>query len=281
MKLNFSKYHGCGNDFICTDLRNANYADIVPLAIQLCRRGYSIGADGFIVVMDSSVADYKMLIINADGTIPEMCGNGLRCFVSFLIHQGITGKKKLNIETDAGIIPATIISDKGPLMMVNVDLGTAAYGLTLPKHDFNFDLSNTADYAINVADQMLQFVPVSVGNPHAVFFVPDVDAVDLDVLGPLIEHHSFFPNRVNVEFIDVQSPTLIKMRVWERGVGETNACGTGACASVVAAVMTKHCDQNVVVDLKGGRLEISFDSESLSIQMLGPSEFVFSSQINV
>ncbi len=276
MDLSFNKYHGCGNDFICVDFRGKD-ADFVSLAKQLCRRNFSIGADGLIVLLDSTVAQYQMLVVNADGSIPEMCGNGLRCFVAYVSDLGLARSAVLTIETGAGVLEASIQSNSSSSMMVLVDMGHAYFNDRLPSNDFL--LSNVPGHVISIGSQSFQFTPVSMGNPHCVIFVSDVDAIDLQSVGPLIETHPYFPNRVNVEFVQVIANDHLKMRVWERGVGETNACGTGACASVVAGVLSKKCDANARVDLLGGSLDISFSSETCHVEMIGPATFVFSSKI--
>ena len=278
MDLSFSKYHGCGNDFICVDFRGQT-ANFVTLSKRLCQRHFSIGADGLIVLLESHVADVRMLVVNADGSIPEMCGNGLRCFIAYIADLGLVGQPQISVETDAGVLRANIVSDSDDTMDVSVAMGRAYYDEILPSKDFN--LSFAPNQTLNVHQHSFQFTPISMGNPHCVIFVTDVDAVDLHVVGPEIERHLAFPNRVNVEFVQVISNDHLKMRVWERGVGETNACGTGACASVVAGYLTRQCDSNARVDLLGGPLEISFCSETSEVQMQGPATFVFSSKITI
>jgi len=278
MDVSFNKYHGCGNDFICVDFRNET-ADFISLAKQLCRRHFSIGADGLIVLLDSAVAQYQMLVVNADGSIPEMCGNGLRCFVAYLSDLGLVQSSVLTIETGAGVLEAVIQSNSGLVKNILVDMGHAYFNDRLPPNDFV--LTNMTDNVISIGAQNFHFTPVSMGNPHCVIFVSDVDAIDLQSVGPLIETHPCFPNRVNVEFVQVIARDHLKMRVWERGVGETHACGTGACASVVAGVLSKKCDANARVDLLGGSLDISFSLETFHVKMSGPATFVFSSKITI
>jgi diaminopimelate epimerase len=278
MDVSFNKYHGCGNDFICVDFRGKD-ADFVSLAKQLCRRHFSIGADGLIVLLDSAVAHYRMVVVNADGSIPEMCGNGLRCFVAYVSDLGLAQSSMLTIETGAGVLKAVIQSNSCSSMMVLVDMGLAYYHDRLPSNDFA--LANAPGHVISIGSQSFEFTPVSMGNPHCVIFVSDVDAIDLQSVGPMIETHPCFPNRVNVEFVQVVANNHLKMRVWERGVGETNACGTGACASVVAGVLSKKCDTNARVDVLGGSLGISFCLETFQVEMTGPATFVFSSKITI
>ena len=280
MELNFSKYHGCGNDFICMDLRGSQ-CDYVALSQSLCQRGHNIGADGLLVLLESSVADCRMLVVNSDGSVPEMCGNGFRCFVAYITHQGFFEKKSLTIETDAGVLDASIISDDGALMQVSVNMGRALYGDALPLNDFQLADPSQLDIELNVKDQLFVATPVSMGNPHCVIVVPSVDAVDVLGIGPNIETHPFFPNRVNVEFVELVSSSHYKMRVWERGVGETNACGTGACAAVVAGLLAHNGVEVVTVSLRGGELLISVDPQSYYVHMQGPAQFVFSSRISI
>ncbi len=280
MELNFSKYHGCGNDFICIDLRNIDI-DPIPFAQNVCRRHFSVGADGVVALFESKTADYRMLIINADGSIPEMCGNGLRCFMAFLKDSNLITSDSILVETDAGVLPTTIVSSSDDQMIVKVQMGSVGFGHTLPNRDFNFDSSAVNNIVLDTEQGEFQFTPVSMGNPHAVIFVSNIDEFDVSGVGPVIESHPWFPNKVNVEFVEVISPTQFKMRVWERGVGETNACGTGACASVVAGVLSGRGLHHVQVSLKGGALDIHYLENSSDVEMLGPVEFVFSSRIKV
>ena len=280
MHLNFSKYHGCGNDFICTDFRTKSY-DLIFLAKTLCRRHFSIGADGLIALYNSDQADFKMVIANADGSIPEMCGNGLRCFVHFLSDLNLLINDRISIETDAGILTVTVINHQNNLLETKVEIGKAKFLESLPSDDFNFNFKETLYHDINVDGTQLRFIPISMGNPHAVVFVDHLDSINISKLGRSLEKSDLFPNNVNVEFVEVRSESLIKMSVWERGVGETNACGTGACASAVAAYLTNQCKSSVTVQLAGGDLVIDFDSVSHNVIMQGPSEFVYNSNIQV
>ena len=280
MRMKFSKYHGCGNDFICVDFRNNNF-DFVDLAKKICKRHFSVGADGLVILLDSDVADYKMKIINADGSVPEMCGNGLRCFIHYINDLGVLTKNNCLVETDAGLLNCEILTSENDQLLIKLDIGKAHYFDQLPKKDFNLNSFDMIDHSIELGNETYHFVPISMGNPHAVIFVSDVDNLPIHTLGPLVENHDFFPNRVNVEFVQVLSNNLLKMRVWERGVGETNACGTGACASVVAATLKGYADTNVNVELLGGNLQIEFNSSANDVLLIGPSQFVFSSELNI
>tara|TARA_A100001011_G_C14091329_1_gene748721 strand:- start:101 stop:946 length:846 start_codon:yes stop_codon:yes gene_type:complete len=280
MQLKFSKYHGCGNDFICIDCRDIQL-DITAVAPQISNRHFSIGADGVLGVFDSDIADYKMVIVNSDGSIPEMCGNGLRCFVHYLLDLGESIEKTLSIETGAGVLHASVIDYANNQLISSISMGRPAYLEQLPSKDFAFDYAHSLTHAIDFGMGEFEFIPISMGNPHAVFFVDNLHDINVHELGPMIESHPYFPNRVNVEFVQVVSNQRFKFRVWERGAGETNACGTGACASVVAGVLSKRSDGDVLVELLGGELRISFHLEDQQIIMEGPSAFVFSSELNL
>ena len=275
MRIKFSKYHGCGNDFICLDLRQSN-GNPISMAKTLCQRGFSVGADGLVGVALSQTADFKMVIINADGSVPEMCGNGLRCFAAYLLELGLIKHTTTTVETGAGILTFDIVDQSNHVVQVRVGMGEVSIYDQLPSQDFLLpELGNT----LNVNGQSYDFFPVSVGNPHVVIFVDDVDSFPVTYVGPLIECHSFFPQRTNVEFIQVVSQSQLKMRVWERGVGETNACGTGACAAVVAAYEQKYAAKNALVELRGGDLKINYDDGTRQVLKEGPATFVFSSEI--
>ena len=280
MTINFSKYHGCGNDFICIDCRNESYS-LEELAPKLCNRGFSIGADGIVGLYNSNNADFKMVIVNSDGSTPEMCGNGLRCLIAFAIDNDITKKTTLTIETAAGILSARIINTSNNISTINIDMGEANTKQNLPEKDFDIENTNSINISIELNDRPYIFTPVSMGNPHAVIFVENLSSLPVDIIGPISENHPFFPNRVNTEFVEVINESELHMRVWERGVGETNACGTGACASVVAATLTKQCNGKATVKLNGGTLDIEFDQETNQVKMEGPAEFLFKSEITI
>jgi diaminopimelate epimerase len=277
MIIKFSKYHGCGNDFICIDARSLEI-DLVECAKKWCVRGFSVGADGLLALESSATADFKMTVVNADGSIPEMCGNGLRCFVAYLVHQQFLQSSQCNIETDAGILHVDINESDAQIVNMSVQMGSAKVGSNLPTSDFNFETSALTQ-SITVDSVDYGVVPVSMGNPHAVIFVDDVDSFPVESVGPLIEGHECFPNRVNVEFIQLNDDGTIRMRVWERGVGETNACGTGACAVVVAATQNQLVSKATKVILNGGQLLIDYDSQSHDVIMTGPAELVYESAL--
>lgn len=278
MTLKFTKYHGLGNDFILVD----NLASSEPLispdeAVKLCDRHFGIGADGVIFVLSGeNGTDYSMRIFNSDGSEPEMCGNGIRCFAQFITElEGIERVgKTYNIDTLAGLICPTIKGNG----MVKVDMGEPQL---LAQH-IPTTLAGKDEKVINqllkVNDSDYFVSGVSMGNPHCLVFVDDIDSINLSQIGPLFEHHSCFPQRTNTEFIQVISPNYVKMKVWERGAGITLACGTGACATVVAGVLNNKCDRTTTVELPGGCLEIEWSEKDNHVYMTGPATKVFSGE---
>lgn len=274
MKFSFTKMHGNGNDFIVIDNRDNLAINWEKDPEFLCDRRFGIGCDQLILVEESESEDIKMRIFNADGSEVEMCGNGIRCFAKYVYERGIITKREMRVETLAGtIIP--VFQESG---VVKVDMGNAILnGLEIPT---TINKKPVLAETITIDGNDLQFTAVSMGNPHAVFFVASVDDVPLEKWGPLIENHVFFPKRINVEFIEVVSRSEVKMRVWERGASETLACGTGACASAVAAVLNGHTDRDVFVRLKGGDLEITY-LEDGRVFMTGGATEVFDGEIEL
>lgn len=276
----FTKVHGLGNDFI---LINAGTGEGFPddyssLAIEMCDRKFGIGADGLVLLLDSCVADVRMRIINSDGSEPEMCGNAIRCVAKYLYEHNVVRKDEIKVETLAGIIIPQIIHKHGKVEMVRVDMG-------LPRLERQeIPMAGPAGQVIGedfeVNGQRFAVTAVSMGNPHCVIFVPDVSAVPLAEIGPLIETHPAFPRKTNVEFVQVVSPTEVRMVVWERGAGPTMACGTGACAVAVAGVLNGLTEKSVTVHLPGGPLHIEW-AESGKIYMTGPAVEVFSGEYTV
>jgi diaminopimelate epimerase len=263
--MKFVKMHGAGNDFIIIDGRTEKLDGInfSELAIKLCDRNFGIGADGILLVLPSEKADMKMRVINSDGSEAEMCGNGIRCFTKYLYETTEKKKEILSVETLAGIILPSIIEYKGKTALVEVDMGT-------PK-----DIKQAT---VEVKSGKFAATLVSMGNPHCVIFVDDLNDIKLDVTGPEIETNKMFPKKTNVEFVQVISDGEIKVKVWERGAGETLACGTGACASVVAAVKVKGMQRDLMVQLPGGELDIEWQADD-HIVMRGPAESVFEGKL--
>lgn len=278
MRIEFTKYHGLGNDFILIDNRTETEPIIsADQAVKLCDRHFGIGADGVIFALPPQQgSDYTMRIFNSDGSEPEMCGNGIRCLAQFLADlEGTNAKTQYRIHTLAGVITPKLEGGG----KVKVDMGmpqllAAQIPTTLAEAD-----QKVINAPLEVAGQTWEVTCVSMGNPHCITFVEDVAAIPLEAIGPQFEHHSVFPKRTNTEFIQVVRPDYLKMRVWERGAGITLACGTGACASVVAAVLTGKSDRKATVELPGGCLEIEWSEHDQRVYMTGPAERVFTGQI--
>ncbi|MBE7381128.1 MAG: diaminopimelate epimerase [Leptolyngbya sp. SIO1E4] len=279
MAIAFSKYHGLGNDFVLVDNRHQSELLLTPeQAVKWCDRNFGIGADGVIFALPgSNGADYTMRILNSDGSEPEMCGNGIRCLAKFIADLETTDgvlaapPKTYTIHTLAGAITPTLQTDH----QVTVDMGTPF----LLAGEIPTTLTEANQKVIRqplvVADTNWLVTCVSMGNPHCITFVKDVSAIDLAQLGPQFEHHPAFPQRINTEFIEVVDRGYLKMRVWERGAGATLACGTGACAVLVAGVLTEQCDRTATIELPGGPLKIEWSATDNRVYMTGPAEKVF------
>ncbi|MBW4618703.1 MAG: diaminopimelate epimerase [Cyanosarcina radialis HA8281-LM2] len=279
MKIEFTKYHGLGNDFISIDNRSSSEPCITPQqAIWLCDRHFGIGADGVIfVLLGQNDNDYTMRIFNSDGSEPEMCGNGIRCLAQFVAElEGDKAKTEYRIHTLAG----TIIPKLQPNGRVTVDMGMPRLTAAEIPTTLTAGEEKAIDLPITVADATWQVTCVSMGNPHCITFVKDVAVIPLETLGPQFENHPSFPLRTNTEFIEVVRSNYLKMRVWERGAGATLACGTGACAAVVAGVLTGKCDRVCTVELPGGCLEIEWSPTDGRVYMTGPAERVFAGSIS-
>lgn len=277
MAITFTKYHGLGNDFILIDNRHQPGPYITPdQAVQWCDRHFGIGADGVIFALaGQDGTDYTMRIFNSDGSEPEMCGNGIRCMAQFVadLERAATGTARTSyrIHTLAGVITPRIEPDG----LVTVDMGlprllAAEIPTTLAAPD-----AKVIDYPLLVAGQPWQVTCVSMGNPHCITFVDQVAAIPLETIGPQFEHHPAFPKRINTEFIEVVQSSYLKMRVWERGAGITLACGTGACAALVAGVLNGKCDRRATLELPGGCLEIEWSETDQHLYMTGPATKVF------
>lgn len=277
-KLEFTKMQGAGNDFIVLDLRRRKFtpAAMKSLMKKLSDRKFGIGFDQALILKTSKKSDFTMEIYNFDGSKVEMCGNGIRCFANYIWSRGLSKKKVLEIETMAGIIRP---EKAGKL--VKVDMGEPILEAkkipTTVKND-----TTLLDYPIKLKDGSTHLVTtVSMGNPHAVVFVKDVDNFDVHGVGVQIENHKLFPKRINVEFIEVKSKSRLKMRVWERGTGETLACGTGACAAQVASFLHGKTNRTATLELLGGNLNIEWNKLNNRVYMTGPAEEVFTGTVNI
>ncbi|GAB4487021.1 MAG: diaminopimelate epimerase [Thermodesulfovibrionales bacterium] len=272
MKISFTKMQGLGNDFVVLDNRDGSLKGFSGLSKRLCDRRFGIGADQVLVIENSDKADFRMLIYNADGSEVEMCGNGIRCFAKYLWDRGISDRQVLAIDTIAGIIRPEKAGD-----MVSVDMGEPVLdGRKIP-----VDLDGPVkDYPLAVGGRTFEITCISMGNPHAVIVIEDLERFEVSFYGPLIERHPLFPNRTNVEFIQPVDRTHLRMRVWERGAGETMACGTGASAAAVAANLKGIADRKVHMLLAGGELIIDW-RENGRVFMTGPAVEVFEGTISL
>ncbi|WP_020585712.1 diaminopimelate epimerase [Desulfobacter curvatus] len=283
MRIDFWKMHGIGNDFIMLDDRDkaiADHIDYSDLAVQLCHRRFGIGADGIILARHSDTHDIRFVIINSDGSEPEMCGNGMRCFAKYLYENNILVKDEMNVQTLAGtVVPRIEKKQNGQVVSVCVDMGKPK--LVPDQIPFVHGGDMALEVPIETEQGITSVSCVSMGNPHAVIFVDDLSLVDIETIGPVVETHPRFPEKTNVEFIEVISDSQIKMRVWERGAGVTLACGTGACGAVTAAHLTGRVGRQVRVHLDGGDLDISWDESSGHIFKTGPAQTVFNGTVDI
>lgn len=276
--MNFVKMQGTGNDFVL--VRPQEEQDWPTLARVMCDRHYGIGADGLILVLPSAVADFRMRIFNPDGSEAEMCGNGIRCFARYVVEHRLAnaGQSQLAIETLAGVRQIDLIAKDDRVEAVRVGMGRPrlrAEDIPMAVDSDHIDITPIIDYPIVVEGRELPITAVSMGNPHAVHFTEEpVGEFPLEELGPRVEHHAAFPQRVNFEVARVLDKDTIEVRVWERGAGVTLACGTGACAVAVAARLRGHTGDNVDITLPGGRLRIAWDGGG-EVYLTGPAEFVF------
>lgn len=279
--MKFVKMHGLGNDFMVVDCLDAAPPEesLGDLARRLCDRHFGVGADGILLALPSQEADFRMRLINADGSEAEHCGNGIRCIAKYLFDHGRTRETRITVETVGRCNVLELNVREGKAETVRVDMGEprferAALPMTGP------ETAEAIEEPLEVGGRTLRFTCVSMGNPHAVTFVEDVEQFPFRELGPLVERHPVFPRRTNTEFIQVLAPDELKMRVWERGAGETLACGTGACASLVAAARTGRSGRRAVVHLAGGDLLIEWNEDN-HVYMTGPAVEVFRAAVTV
>lgn len=273
--IKFTKMEGLGNDYVYINCTNGHeIANISYLAKIISDRHFGVGSDGLILICDSEIADFKMRVFNNDGSEAEMCGNGIRCVGKFVYEKGLTNKEELEIETLAGIKKLKLNSKAGKIETVQVDMGEPILEAQMIQV-----LAEKGEVLLNVEGKEMLFTCVSMGNPHAITFIKNIKNFEIEKYGPAIEMDSHFPKKTNVEFIEVIEKDKIKMRVWERGSGETLACGTGACASVVASVKNGYTNRKVEVKLLGGNLEIEWRKEDNHVYMTGPAKTVFEGEI--
>lgn len=273
--MKFEKWQGCGNDFVMTDCRQAELEDAERLAVRVCDRHYGIGADGLIMILPSARADFRMRIINADGSEAEMCGNGIRCFARMIYDNGFTEKTEFTVETGAGILVPRIVVRDGRVQSVRVDMGEPVLKPELVPVLLEGD--RAVNVPIEVQGREYRMTCVSMGNPHCVVFFDRPEELAIDELGPYFEKHALFPKKTNTEFVYVKDRGHVRMRVWERGAAVTLACGTGSCATLVAGVLNGLTDRTAEIELDGGRLTVEWGSDN-HLYMTGPAEFVYAGE---
>lgn len=277
--MKFSKMHGIGNDYIYVNCFEEKVSEPEKISVVLSDRHKGIGSDGLVLIMPSEIADFRMRIFNADGSEAMMCGNATRCIGKYVYDMGLTDKTEVTLETNSGIKYLKLFLSDGKVDMVTVDMGKAI--LVSRDIPVDSDLESFVSQPLEVGGKEYKVTCVSMGNPHAVIFTEGIDALELEKIGPLFENHKLFPNRINTEFVEVIDSHTLKMRVWERGSGETFACGTGTCATVVAAVLNGICpkDEEVLVHLRGGDLRIIWKNDG-TVLMTGPAEYVFEGNVS-
>lgn len=278
--MRFTKMHGIGNDYLYVNGFEEKVGNPAQLSRRMSDRHFGVGADGLILILPSEKADVRMRMFNADGSEAEMCGNGVRCVAKYAFDHGISNANPMRVETGAGVLTLALQTVGGKVEQVTVDMGEPIVLLpqipvdrervTRSKGEGEFDLA--------VGREVFQATFVSMGNPHAVIFTPDVGEVDVSRLGPLIERHPAFPRRINVHWVQAHSPSQVTMRTWERGSGITMACGTGACAVCVAGLLTGRTNRKLLAHLPGGDLQLEWRESDNHVYMTGPATEVFSGQ---
>ncbi|WP_195560269.1 diaminopimelate epimerase [Anaeromassilibacillus sp. D41t1_190614_C2] len=278
--MKFTKMHGTGNDYIYVNGFEEKLENPSEAAVKLSDRRFGIGSDGLILILPSDVADCRMEMFNADGSIGKMCGNGIRCVAKYVYDRGLVKKDVLRVETRSGVKTLQLRVEDGKVASVRVNMGQPE--LDPEKIPVLFSKDRMVDEEVYTpSGNVWRVTCVSMGNPHAVIFVDDVEGLDLPAIGPEMEKHAMFPERANIEFAQVTGPHEVQMRVWERGSGETLACGTGACACAVASVLTGKADRDVTVHLRGGDLHVFWDPDTDDVYMEGPAAFVFDGTVEI
>ncbi len=271
--IRFTKMHGIGNDYIYINCMESTPDRLPELAIEMSDRHFGVGGDGIVLICPSEVADFKMRMFNNDGSEARMCGNASRCIARYVHDHGLTDRKRISLETLSGIKVLSLnMSGDGEVESVTVDMGEPEFRPELiPVHT---ESGRMVEEVVKTSQGEIKVTAVSIGNPHGVIFVDRIEDVDFDVLGPELESHAIWPDRANIEFLEVISRSEARMRVWERGTGETLACGTGACASAVAAALTGRCDRKVTIHLRGGDLAVEWGEDG-HVMMTGGATEVF------
>lgn len=275
--MKFTKMQGCGNDYVYVSCFDEKIDDRPEFARQVANRNFGVGSDGLICICPSDIADFKMDMYNADGSPSPMCGNGIRCVAKYVYDRGMTSKTGLTIESGGEVKRLSLNVEEGKVKTVRVDMGEPELRpqyIPIAEHGKNF-----INRSVIVVDEEFFVTALSVGNPHAVVFVDDVDSFDVAAIGPKFENHPLFPEKCNAEFVQVVDDHTLKMRVWERGSGETMACGTGATAALIAAALCGHTGNCATLRLRGGDLLIEWDRNTNHVFMTGPAVTVFDGEL--
>lgn len=277
--MKFTKMQGLGNDYVYVNCFEEKIENPSEVAIKVSNRNFGIGSDGLIMINPSEVADFEMEMYNADGSRGEMCGNGIRCVGKYVYDYGLTDKTSISVETLGGIKYLDFIVEDGSVKLVKVDMGSP---ILVPDE---IPIVAEGDCVVNapiiVDDQEYRMTGVSMGNPHAVVYIDDVQGLEIEQIGPKFENHERFPKRINTEFARVIDRNTVEMRVWERGSGETLACGTGACAVAVSSILNGLTEDKVTVKLLGGDLQVEWDREENKVYMIGPAAISFEGEIKL
>lgn len=277
--MKFTKMHGCGNDYVYVNCFEETVKNPSETAKQVSDRHFGIGSDGLILICPSDKADFRMAMYNMDGSEGKMCGNGVRCIAKYVYDHHLTDKTRISLETLGGIKYLDLNIKDGKVDTVTVNMGAPI--LTPSKIPVSISKDRVINEPVEIDGNVWHITCVSMGNPHAVVFVDDTASLKLEHIGPLFEKHPLFPEQVNTEFVHVIDRRAVDMRVWERGSGETLACGTGACATVMACILNDKTDKEVLVHLLGGDLLIRYDAENNTVFMTGPATEVFSGEIEL
>ena len=278
--MKFEKMHAAGNDYIYVNLFEENVEHPEELSRRLSDRHFGVGSDGLILIGPSEEGDFSMRMFNADGSEGEMCGNAARCVGKYLYERGLTNKREIVLSTASGIkqLSLTVNPVTNLVERIRVNMGGAILSANESIH-FQTTLPEMINYPVEIEGKEVEITFVSMGNPHAVIFMEDIDSLEIEKIGPKIEYHPLFPERTNTEFIEIIDREQLKMRVWERGSGETLACGSGACAAVVAAALTDRAAPRVTLQLKGGVLEVEWDRDHNQVFLTGDAHFVFKGEV--
>ncbi len=275
--MKFTKMHGIGNDYVYVDCFRETVLHPGETAKLISDRHFGIGSDGLVLIKPSETADFKMEMYNIDGTMGEMCGNAIRCVAKYVYEHGMAGGTQISIETLAGIKYLELTVSDGKVVQVRVNMGRPE--LAAEKIPVIYDAGQVVSRPVRVDGREYKMTCVSMGNPHCVVYIDDVDGLEIEEIGPKFEHLACFPRRVNAEFAKVLDRHTVQMRVWERGCGETLACGTGACAVAAASILNGFTEDTVIIQLRGGDLQIEWDRQADLIYMTGPAETVFEGEI--